>query len=219
LLREWCGLRSEWVVADVGAGTGMLSEVFLANGNRVVAIEPNAEMRAACAQIGSPLLTVVNAAAEDTGLEAGSVDLVSAGRAFHWFDTERALAEFRRIQRPEGWVVLVSAGRATPKTQQGVEFERLLMERAAGYGQVRERFRVHDSLKDLFGELHHAEIHGEQQFDWDALRGWTQSISFVPGVGEQGYDEFQVALRKHFERFSRGGILTIATTCWVNAGR
>jgi hypothetical protein len=47
-LREWCGLTSDWTVADVGAGTGMLSDVFMANGNRVVAVEPNAEMRQMC---------------------------------------------------------------------------------------------------------------------------------------------------------------------------
>ena len=48
-LREACGLTLAWRVADVAAGTGMLTEVFLGNGNPVVAVEPNAEMRAVCA--------------------------------------------------------------------------------------------------------------------------------------------------------------------------
>ena len=42
-----CGLGSESVIADLGSGTGFLAELFLANGNRVFGIEPNAEMRAA----------------------------------------------------------------------------------------------------------------------------------------------------------------------------
>src|SRR5437660_12780723 len=50
-LRTWCGLSPKWTVADIGAGTGMLAEVFLENGNRVIAIEPNAHMREACAQL------------------------------------------------------------------------------------------------------------------------------------------------------------------------
>src|ERR1700761_4051618 len=72
LLREWCGLTPEWTVADVGAGTGMLAEVFLANGNRVIAVEPNAEMRAACARelANEPRLEIVAGTGEATGLAA-----------------------------------------------------------------------------------------------------------------------------------------------------
>jgi len=50
-LREWTGLTSEWNIADIGAGTGMLAEVFLENGNAVVAVEPNQEMREACVRL------------------------------------------------------------------------------------------------------------------------------------------------------------------------
>jgi ubiquinone/menaquinone biosynthesis C-methylase UbiE len=99
ILWEWCGLSPEYRIADIGAGTGMLAEVFLQNGNEVIAVEPNAEMRAACAKLSEqwPRLSVINATAEETGLEDASVDLVSVGRAFHWFDRSRALAEFRRV--------------------------------------------------------------------------------------------------------------------------
>ena len=114
----WCGLTPAWLVADVGAGTGMLAEVFLENGNRVLAVEPNPDMRKqmrACVegQLGRPVpqLEVIDATAEATTLHAASVDLVAIGRAFHWFDKDRALAEFRRILRPGGWVALVAADR------------------------------------------------------------------------------------------------------------
>src|SRR5260370_20637131 len=45
LLRTDCGLRAGHVVADIGSGTGFLSELFLKNGNRVYGVEPNTEMR------------------------------------------------------------------------------------------------------------------------------------------------------------------------------
>src|SRR5579872_2324278 len=51
VLEERCGLTHDSVVADVGAGTGMLAEVFLENGNRVFAVEPNADMRAVCEEL------------------------------------------------------------------------------------------------------------------------------------------------------------------------
>ena len=47
LLETRCALTSASVVADVGSGTGILSELFLENGNRVLGIEPNREMREA----------------------------------------------------------------------------------------------------------------------------------------------------------------------------
>src|SRR5690349_5977564 len=46
-LRRYCGLTPRWVVADIGSGTGLLTRIFLENGNRVFALEPNAAMRAA----------------------------------------------------------------------------------------------------------------------------------------------------------------------------
>ncbi len=220
-LREWCGLRADWVVADVGAGTGMLAEVFLGNGNRVIAIEPNEEMRAACERLKErwPGLEVVDATAEATGLADASVEMVGAGRAFHWFDTQRALAEFRRVLKPGGWVALVSAGRAHIETEQALDFERLLVEFGNDQTYARSTYRVHDKLEELFVDLHQAKIPGEQRMDWETLRGFAQSISVVPQRGTPGFEAFEVELRKHFERFARDGVLTMQTTCWISAGR
>ena len=220
-LREWCGLRANWVVADVGAGTGMLAEVFLENGNRVIAIEPNEEMRVACERLRERWqgLEVVDATAEATGLVDASVEMVAAGRAFHWFDTQRALAEFRRVLKPGGWVALVSAGRAYVETEQALDFERVLVEFGTDHSYARSTYRVHDKLEELFVDLHKAEIPGEQRMDWETLRGFAQSVSVVPQRGTPGFEMFEVELRKHFEKFARGEILTMPTTCWISAGR
>jgi len=40
-----CGLSDDWIFADVGSGTGILSELFLKRGNTVFGVEPNAQMR------------------------------------------------------------------------------------------------------------------------------------------------------------------------------
>jgi len=220
-LREWCGLRADWVVADVGAGTGMLAEVFLENGNRVIAIEPNEEMRVACERLRERWqgLEVVDATAEATGLVDASVEMVAAGRAFHWFDTQRALAEFRRVLKPGGWVALVSAGRAYVEAEQALDFERVLVEFGTDHSYARSTYRVHDKLEELFVDLHKAEIPGEQRMDWETLRGFAQSVSVVPQRGTPRFETFELELRKHFERFARSEILTMPTTCWISAGR
>jgi SAM-dependent methyltransferase len=222
LLREWCGLQPEWLVADVGAGTGMLAEVFLENGNRVIAAEPNDDMRAACEALKEawPGLEVVDATAEATGLVDASVEVVAAGRAFHWFDTERALVEFKRVLKLQGWVVLVSLGRAHGESEQSVAFEAMLKGFGTDASYTRDRYRVHDRLEELFpAELHCAEIAGEQQLDWETLVGFMQSLSMVPAMESPGYAAFEAELRRYFDAYSQEGELMMKTTCWVSAGR
>src|SRR5687768_7090137 len=109
LLRAETGLTAGMTVADVGSGTGLSAEMFLKNGNPVIGVEPNADMRA----FGDALLAAypnfrsVAGTAEETTLPDRSVDLVVAGQAFHWFDRARARAECRRILRPGGFVALL----------------------------------------------------------------------------------------------------------------
>ena len=102
LLERECGLTPGWVVADLGSGTGILSELFLANGNRVFGVEPNPEMREAGQRLlaGYPRFVSVGGRAEATTLPDASVDLVTAGQAFHWFDRPSARAEVARILNP-----------------------------------------------------------------------------------------------------------------------
>jgi SAM-dependent methyltransferase len=44
------------------------------------------------------------ARAEESGLEAGSVDLVTVAQALHWFDIDAFFVEAQRVLRPDGVV-------------------------------------------------------------------------------------------------------------------
>jgi hypothetical protein len=70
LLRRGCELTADSLIADIAAGTGLLAEVFLAAGFSVTAVEPNEEMRAACAVLQGkfPKLRMTPGTAESTGL-------------------------------------------------------------------------------------------------------------------------------------------------------
>src|ERR1700719_3596762 len=104
VLRHECELRSGHVIADIGSGTGFLSELFLKNGNRVYGIEPNKEMR----QAGEEYLASydgffrIQGSAEATTLSDASVDFITAGQSFHWFEPDSARREFARILQPSG---------------------------------------------------------------------------------------------------------------------
>ena len=47
VMRGVCGFAAADIVADIGSGTGIFSELLLRHGNRVFGVEPNAAMRAA----------------------------------------------------------------------------------------------------------------------------------------------------------------------------
>ena len=231
-LTEWCGLTPQWLVADIGAGTGMLAEVFLANRNRVLAIEPNVDMRDQMHKsfdgLGKcwPELRIIDATAEATTLPDASVDLIAVGRAFHWFDKDRALAEFRRILKPAGWVALVATDRSRDSNadpsfdDQIAGFEDLLATHGTDYTRIRSGYRSYESMDSLLdGELHQTQIHGSRQLDWDAFRGQAMSLSVTPQHGHPAFAAFERELRAYFDRFARAGILTQPTTCWISAGR
>jgi SAM-dependent methyltransferase len=92
------GLGEAAVVADIGAGTGISARLLADRGLRVVAIEPNAAMRTAA--VSHPFVDFRDGKAEATQLETGSVDLVTCFQAFHWFDPEPTLREFKRVLKP-----------------------------------------------------------------------------------------------------------------------
>jgi SAM-dependent methyltransferase len=83
------------IVADIGAGTGISARLLADRGARVIAIEPNAAMRTAA--VAHPGVEFREGTAEVTGIEDTSIDLITCFQAFHWFDPEPTLLEFRRI--------------------------------------------------------------------------------------------------------------------------
>lgn len=223
LLRAWCNLTPDWSIADVGAGTGMLADVFLANGNRVIAVEPNEEMRAMCAQLheGASSLEIREGTGENTGLPDASVDAIVVGRALHWFDITRAMIEFRRVLRPGGWVIVLALGRTEEGREENGALEQVLRTASRINTDTHAAYAVYGKLPAVFdgGEFHHKVILGEMSFDWESLRGMVLSLSHSPRVTSPEFPEFERELREFFDRYSRDGVVKLESRYWINAGR
>jgi len=209
VLRQECGLRQEHAIADIGSGTGLLSELFLKNGIRVFGVEPNKEMR----EGGEEYLqsysgfTSVNGAAEETTLADGTVDFVTAGQAFHWFEPAAARREFARILRSPGWVVILWHDRRMEEKKLASEYEGLLERFGIDYKRVKDSYPEKGHIKSFFGEgrFFSRDLPYEQVLDWDGLRGRLRSSSFVPPEGHAGYEPMMKELERIFRAHEQQG--------------
>ncbi len=193
-----CGLRPEHLIADIGCGTGMLAEIFLQNGNRVIGVEPNREMRVAGEKYlaAYPKFSMVDGSAESTTLAPASVDFVVAGQAFHWFRPAEARVEFARILNPGGWAVMVWNDRDTESTPFLRAYEAFVRQYATDYEQVSHKWlSTYEALKDFFAPngVKLIKQHNQQGLDFDGLRGRLVSSSYMPKSGER-YEAMMQAL-------------------------
>ena len=208
VLGEECGLMPQSVVADVGSGTGLLAQLFLANGNVVYGVEPNAAMREAAerALAGQAKFRSVAGSAEATTLPDASVDFVVAGQAFHWFEMNPARAEFRRIRKPHRWVVIIWNERRkdTPFLR---EYENLLRTYGTDYGQVEESYPRHERMGEFFGRggFDHKSFQTVQEFDFEGLRGRLMSASYAPAEGHPNHEPMLAALKQLFDAHENEG--------------
>lgn len=208
LLRHDCGLHPDSIIADIGSGTGKLSELFLKNGNRVIGIEPNAAMRAAAEKLLSHYSNFESrdGAAEQTGIDEESVDFVLAGQAFHWFDQAQTRVEFSRILKPNGWVVLVWNERRLDSTPFLRGYEEILLRYGTDYEQVRHE-NITGGLMQFFspGELRTAKFDNVQVFNLEGLRGRVLSSSYAPGPEHPRFELMMNELARLFAEHSANG--------------
>lgn len=121
-------------VADVGCGTGILTDLLADRGLDVVGIDPNEDMLAEARRAGGRAEYRGGEAAA-TGLGDASVALVTVAQAFHWFDTDAALGELHRVLRPGGHVAALWNLRASGPLM--AEYDRLLRRFSREYGSSR----------------------------------------------------------------------------------
>ncbi len=197
------GLTGDSVIADVGSGTGISAKMFLENGNCVFGVEPNAAMRGAAEEFlaGFQNFTPIDGTSDETTLETGSVDMVVAAQAFHWFDPEKTRTEFHRILKPAGHIVLIWNERHVDTTPFLVEYEAFLVKYAYDYGSVRHE-NIQDKELGRFFQTDYcsAVFPNEQTFDFAGIRGRMLSASYMPNESDATFPMMENDLRRLFEK-------------------
>ena len=208
-LRDDCGLRETAVVADIGSGTGILARLFLQNGNRVLGVEPNKEMREA----GEAFLaefsyfTSVNGTAETTTLPNDSVDFVTAGQVAHWFDRDKSLPEFQRILRPGGTVAFVWNTMAFDKSPFMQGYEQITLRYFSGKPSRANELRGW-VLAYLGDGAQVRTFANKQQFDLPGITGRLLSTSYAPLADDPKHEPMLAELKDLFTANAVDGRIT-----------
>ena len=218
-----CGLAQGSLMVDVGAGTGISTRLFAAEGLRMVGIEPNPDMRAKAAAESAPagafLPEFREGRAEETGLSSGTVDAVLAAQAFHWFTADAALREFHRILKPAGWVVLM--GYERDESDSFTAAFGAIFRSFPGTAAVEEpRARASQALfhSPLFEAAERAVFPWGQEVDEEGLVGRAFSASYAPREPEPAAT-FAAALHELFARWQQAGKVVLRYETAVCAAR
>ncbi len=209
-------------IADVGAGTGILTKLFLNAGYAVYAVEPNEPMLAKATTLLNdyPSFTAVPGTAENTTLPDNRVDAIMAGQAFHWFNAEKSKTEFTRILKTHGLVALVWNERRIDAAFEQ-EYEVLINRYGKDYVQVKHRNIEADDIAAFFAPapMELKVFNNQQVFDFEGLKGRLLSSSYIPLQGEPGYEVMIADLKELFDKYQQAGIITITYDTRLYAGR
>jgi SAM-dependent methyltransferase len=208
---ERFALQPGAVVADLGAGTGLSARPFLRAGLQVIAVEPDPRMLVHARESTDPPTRCVEASAERTGLADGSVDLVVAAQAFHWFDVPATRQEALRILRGRAPAAVVWNDRRGDGSAFARGYEDLLRRFGPEYLEIRHRHGRVDRVQEFFGgpawqeiTVAHAEV-----LDLDRLRARLESASYVPAAGAPGHEAMIEALQALFDATAQDGCVTM----------
>jgi SAM-dependent methyltransferase len=202
-------LRPGRTVLDLAAGSGKLTRPLAALGCEVIAVEPVAEMRAA---IGPAAASALDGTAEAIPLGDDSVDAVTVGQAFHWFDGPKALAEIERVLRPGGALALVWNRRPVEASALHAEITELIApyRRDApshSSGVWREAFTGRELTERTFAFT--------QRLDADGLADRVGSTSFVATLD----DERRLPLLDRVRALAAEGPVDVPYVCEIHLCR
>ncbi len=219
---ELCAPTPEVRVADVGAGTGLFARGLIERGYQVIAVEPSLSMLrklAGSASDSNARLRPLCAAAERTGLADASMHLITCAQSFHWFNPAFALAEFGRVLRPGGALVLTWNNRDGRASVLVAKFEELVRKYNPAYdvGYRRQAWGAQIDAGGLFEPTRYVELEWNWKRSTEEFIGFTRSVSYIRNViSRERIGVFEEELRGILDRHGDGGSVCIPmrTDCW-----
>lgn len=193
------------IVADLGAGTGILTRHFATKAKAIYAIEPNFELRQILTRDLSaiPAISIMVGTAEATQLPDTSVDVLTVAQAIHWFQPEPARQEMMRILKNDGWLVLLRNYGTNRAHNEAIGN---LMTKAFGadFSKVNERPKE-KPIRFYYGNDAFQKFVFPFAFrqNWDEFIGSLTTASFMPDEDHPLFQKLETRAREIFARFAQ----------------
>ena len=201
-------LSNKSCIADIGAGTGILTKHFIGKVQRVYAIEPNVEMRQILESelSAAPSVSVIDGSAEATNLPQESVDVITIAQSIHWFDPEPAQKEMRRILKDNGWLAILR-NYGTDELNKSVS-SLMTEEYGANFSTTIERPKE-KPIQFYYGNDSFQKLIYPFQFqqNWEEFIGAMTSASFMPNENHPLFNKLESEAEKIFSQYSDNGKL------------
>lgn len=212
-LYQYIGISNKSIVADIGAGTGILSEEFLKRGSSVVCVEPNIKM---LEQAKNKLqqykkVSFINSTAESTTIKDLSIDIITVGQAFHWFDKKRFLIECRRILVEEGTVIL-AWNVSNSDDPINIEISDINYKYGKNYNGYSKRDKENnDEYLDFFkgGKIESYIFENNLLLSREEFIGRFLSRSYAPNSDDNSYEKYINSLSNIFDSYSQNQMVKI----------
>uniref|UniRef100_A0A8C4XCJ5 Zgc:162396 n=1 Tax=Erpetoichthys calabaricus TaxID=27687 RepID=A0A8C4XCJ5_ERPCA len=95
------------LAVDIGCGTGQVSRSLAPHFEKIIGVDiSEAQLEEARKETNLTNVKYIKCHAEDLPADDGSVDLITAAHAAHWFDKEKFLKEANRVLKPGGCMAL-----------------------------------------------------------------------------------------------------------------
>lgn len=202
---------------DLGAGTGLLTRHLAGRVPTLYAVEPELEMLKILKQ-DIPECIAIAGVAEATGLPDQSVDLILMANAYHRFSPDAAIAEFRRILRPGGWLANFSYGMYDATYIAAMSD---MNQRFPEWGARVQARRHSRPLSFFYGDTT-PETHTVRQTlpeTWDEYWGAATAALEAPSPSEPWFPEFEAAHRAIFDKIAADGVWHVPYATQVTFGQ
>ena len=188
--------RSKFKVADIGAGTGKLTENLIKLGFHIDCVEPNIEMlKEGINYTKKTRARWTQGSAEDTGLKDKTYDWVLMGSSFHWADFNKAINEFERILKPNGKFTAIWNPRNLGVSEFHMKIEKNINEiatnvkrKSSGLSGITSRLTELLIKSGVFKDVIFSETQYNLNFSRDRYIGaWHSTNDIQSQVGESNW--------------------------------
>lgn len=200
-------INNDLTIADIGSGTGILSDCFKSIAKKLYLIEPNEEMRKIAEKrfSNSKSINSIDGTSSNTQINSNEIDLIIAGHAVNWFDFESTLLEFQRILKEDGWIAFVKNKLISSDIE---EYIGELHNEEYGFKKISSSINTKSEYEYLAGNsVHEIKDRFPTQQTFEQFLGSMVSASFFPSYGDEKYNDFHQKAEEIFRKGSKNEVI------------